>query len=438
VTPERVEAAVRGLVERHGVLRMRLVDGELEVPEDIPGVAVDRVEVPAGTDPRVRAEELAASVRLDPEQGEMVRATWLDASAGQPGSLLLTVHHLAVDGVSWRLLGPELAAGLAGEKLPESTGTSFARWARLLAQEAVRPELADVESAWWERMLTGPDARIAGGRGVGGRRAVLTVELTPEVTEAALSEVTAAFHCGPDAVLLTALAAAAVRRRGAGSGLLAHLEGHGREALSTPADISRAVGWFTTQYPVRVDAGAALGPDFWQPAQDAAGEALKQIKEQLRAVPSGGLGWGLLRHLNPDTAPKLAALPVPDLRFNYLGRFSGGDTADGELLGMAAEALPLGHAVEVDALVLERGAGRLCLSAGFSYARGELGEDEVLELARLWCEAIEVLVEHTRRAGTGGHTSSDFPLVDLSSDQLAFLEDDLDFDPADEDSEGDD
>ncbi|MEV6999427.1 amino acid adenylation domain-containing protein [Streptomyces sp. NPDC093982] len=438
VTPERVEAAVRGLVERHGVLRMRLVDGELEVPEDIPGVAVDRVEVPAGTDPRVRAEELAASVRLDPEQGEMVRATWLDASAGQPGSLLLTVHHLAVDGVSWRLLGPELAAGLAGEKLPESTGTSFARWARLLAQEAVRPELADVESAWWERMLTGPDARIAGGRGVGGRRAVLTVELTPEVTEAALSEVTAAFHCGPDAVLLTALAAAAVRRRGAGSGLLAHLEGHGREALSTPADISRTVGWFTTQYPVRVDAGAALGPDFWQPAQDAAGEALKQIKEQLRAVPSGGLGWGLLRHLNPDTAPKLAALPVPDLRFNYLGRFSGGDTADGELLGMAAEALPLGHAVEVDALVLERGAGRLCLSAGFSYARGELGEDEVLELARLWCEAIEVLVEHTRRAGTGGHTSSDFPLVDLSSDQLAFLEDDLDFDPADEDSEGDD
>lgn len=436
VAPERVEAAVRGLVERHGVLRMRLVDGELEVSEEVPGVAVDRVEVPVGAGLRERAEEVAASVRLDPEKGEMLRAAWLAAPA-QPGLLLLTVHHLAVDGVSWRLLGPELAAGLAGERLPVSTGTSFARWARLLAQEAVRPELADVESAWWERTLSGPDARIAGGRGVGASRAVLTVELTPEVTEAALSEVTAAFHCGPDAVLLTALAAAAVRRRGEGSGLLVHLEGHGRETLATPADISRTVGWFTTQYPVRVDAGTALGPDFWQPAQDAAGEALKQIKEQLRAVPSGGLGWGLLRHLNPDTAPKLAALPVPDLRFNYLGRFSGDDTAEGELLGMTAEALPLGHAVEVDALVTGRGAGRLCLSAGFSYARGELGEDEVLELARLWCEAIEVLVEHTRRDGTGGHTSSDFPLVALSSDQLAFLEDDLDFDPIDEDSEGD-
>ncbi|MFJ8534715.1 amino acid adenylation domain-containing protein [Streptomyces sp. NPDC093591] len=437
--PERVGAAVLGLVERHGVLRMRLVDGELEVPEEVPGVAVERVEVPVGADPRAAAEEWAASVRLAPEKGEMLRATWLDPASGGPGLLLLTVHHLAVDGVSWRLLGPELAAGLAGERVPQSPGTSFARWARLLAREAVAPESAGTESAWWERMLGGPDARIAGGRGVGASRAVLTVELTPEVTEAALSEVTAAFHCGPDAVLLTALAAAAVRRRGeapaTATGLLVHLEGHGREALSEPADVSRTVGWFTTQYPVRLDAGGALGRDFWQPARDAAGEALKRVKEQLRAVPSGGLGWGLLRHLNPDTAPKLAALPVPDLRFNYLGRFSGGDTADGELLGMAAEALPLGHAVEVDALVLEREDGRLCLSAGFSYARGVLGEDEVRELAGLWCEAVEVLVEHARRDGTGGHTSSDFPLVDLSSDQLALLEDDLEFEDWDEEAE---
>ncbi|QOV35583.1 amino acid adenylation domain-containing protein [Streptomyces ferrugineus] len=430
--PGRVEAAVRGLVERHGVLRMRLVEGELEIPEAVPDVAVERVEVPAGADPRELAGEAAASVRLDPEQGEMLRAVWLDPGSGRPGLLLLTVHHLAVDGVSWRLLGPELAAG---ERPIPAPGTSFAGWARLLAEEALRPELADVQSAWWERMLSGPDARIAGGRGAGAPRAVLTVELAPEVTEAVLAEVTEAFHCGPDAVLLTALAAAALRRRDAGTGLLVHLEGHGREGLSRPADVSRTVGWFTTQYPVRLDAGDALGADFWQPARDAAGEALKQVKEQLRAVPSAGLGWGLLRYLNPDTAPKLATLPVPDLRFNYLGRFSGGDTADGELLGMAAEALPLGHAVEVDAVVVERDAGRLCLSAGFSYARGVLDEDEVSELARLWCEAIEVLVEHARRGGTGGHTSSDFPLVDLSPDQLALLEDDLDLGL---DDEGDD
>jgi len=95
------------------------------------------------------------------------------------------------------------------------------------------------------------------------------------------------------------------------------------------------------------------------------------------------------------------------------------------------------HALELVAVVLERGAGRSCLSAAFSYARGVLGEDEVLALARLWCEAIEVLVEHARRDGSGGHTSSDFPLVDLSSDQLALLEGDLDL-GLDLDDEGDD
>ncbi|MEV6766725.1 amino acid adenylation domain-containing protein [Streptomyces sp. NPDC051105] len=438
---ERVGAAVRELVERHGALRMRLTQGELEVPEAVPAVTVGRVEAPAGADLRAMAEELAASLRLDPEKGEMLRATWLDpAVPGRPGLLVLTVHHLAVDGVSWRLLGPELAALLAGGRLPDRPGTAFAHWARALAREAVRPQLADVETGWWERMLNGPDARIAQGRGVGSRRAVLTVELTPELSAAALTEVTEAFHCGPDAVLLTGLAAAAMRQRGHGTGLLVHLEGHGRETLSTPVDVSRTVGWFTTQYPVRLDAGDALGPRFWQSTENAAGEALKQVKEQLRAVPSAGLGWGLLRHLNPDTAPKLAALPVPDLRFNYLGRLSGGDTADGELLGMTAEALPLGHAVEVDALVREDGDGRLCLSADFSYARDVLGEDEVRRLARLWCEAIEVLAGHARRDGTSTHTGSDFPLVNLTSDQLAMLEEDLASglaDPADKSPEGD-
>ncbi len=93
--------------------------------------------------------------------------------------------------------------------------------------------------------------------------------------------------------------------------------------------------------------------------------------------------------------------------------------------------------MEVDAVVVEQAGGRLRLSAGFSYARGVLGEEEVLELARLWSEAIEVLVEHARRDGTGGHTSSDFPLVDLSSDQLALLEGDLEFGLDDEDYEYD-
>ncbi|MEE1757211.1 non-ribosomal peptide synthetase [Streptomyces sp. SP18CS02] len=421
-----VAGAVQGLVDRHGALRMRLLGDELEVR-------------PAGSVTVPVLREPPPDDRMDPFRGEMLRAVWQDAGAGREGRLLLTVHHLAVDGVSWRVLGPELAAALSGEEPREGDGgravggTPLRRWAALLREEALRPERADVEPDWWARALAGPDARLAGGPadgpdtvggrpGAGARRGTFTVAFGAEVTEAVLGRVPTAFNCGVDAVLLTALTAAVERWRGSGRGrgLLVHLEGHGREPLADDVDVSRTVGWFTTQYPVRLDGGPVAGGGFWDPSAPDAGEALKRIKEQLRAVPSGGLGWGLLRYLNPETAGKLAGLPVPDVRFNYLGRLTGGDAAGGELLGAAADAVPLAHAVEIDAVVLDRG-----LVAGWSYPEGTPAETAARRLAQLWREAVEVLVAHAAREGTGGYTASDFDLVDLSQDQLAMLEGDL-------------
>ncbi|HBF78563.1 MAG TPA: hypothetical protein DD420_01095, partial [Streptomyces sp.] len=84
------------------------------------------------------------------------------------------------------------------------------------------------------------------------------------------------------------------------------MEGHGREHL----DLSRTVGWFTSEYPVRV------------PASDDAGRALRAAKEARRAVPDGGVGYGVLRHLDPQAAAELSATPPPDVLLNYLGRFA--------------------------------------------------------------------------------------------------------------------
>lgn len=232
----------------------------------------------------------------------------------------------------------------------------------------------------------------------------------------------AAFNCRPDAVMLTALTAAAVRRRGTGSALLVHLEGHGREVISTEVDVSATVGWFTTQYPVRLDIGAAAVEPGGRP-----GEALKCVKEQLRAVPSGGLGWGLLRYLNPETGPALAALPAPDVRFNYLGRFTATDAAGGRLLDLGPDAVPLAHTLEVDVLAREEN-GEPLLEASFSYPSGVFTKDEVRELAGAWSEALGVLADHGGPEHGGAvHTPSDFPLVDLTGDQLELLAQELDF-----------
>ncbi|MFF9767205.1 amino acid adenylation domain-containing protein [Streptomyces sp. NPDC014636] len=434
VDQDRIRAAVSALAERHAALRMRLIrhddstDWELEAGPAT--VRTERVAVAADTDPAELAQDSARSAVLDPEQGEMLRAVWFDAGPDRPGLLLLLVHHLAVDGVSWRVLGQELAHMLRdGGEPPRDPGASFARWARLLPAEADR---ALGELDWWTgRMSAAGKARLTDGPdgwtsrpaapATAYRRAVVTIELDAELTRSALVTLPGAFHCGTDAVLLTALVRAAVRRRGTGTALLLHLEGHGREALSAPVDISRTVGWFVTQYPVVLDPGTDTGP-----------AALKLVKEQLRAVPSAGLGWGLLRYLHPEAGPTLAALPAPDVRFAYLGRFAGDDAAGGRFLDSGPDAVPVAHALEID--VLARGAeGEPRLEATFSYAQGVLGEDDVRELARLWTRELTALVADAADGSAAGHTPSDFPLVDLTVDQLLQYEDDLSFE---EDADG--
>ncbi len=417
----RIRAALAALLRRHDALRLRLLPGDdperaLEVtpPGEAAPVRTIRIPVPAGQDPLEHAHRAARETVLAPGDGEMLRAGWLDAGPGRPGLLALTVHHLAVDGVSWRVLGPELATALTGDDLTALPApTPYARWLRRLARDAAR---AGAELPYWERQLTGPDARLrpAGGS---GERETVTVELPADLTHRALTTLPAAFNCGPDAVLLTALATAAARR-GHGTDLLVDLEGHGRDGRPGHPDVSRTVGWFTSRYPVRLEPGPAGG--------DRA-EALKRVKETLRAVPSGGLGWGLLRHLDPVAGPRLAALATPDVGFNYLGRFTGGDVSGGQWLETAENAVPLGHTLQVDALA-HPVDGELRLETTFSYAPGVLTGDEVRDLAARWQRELTALAEHGTRTGVTVLTPSDFPLAGLTQDQLAALEGDMDFD----------
>jgi non-ribosomal peptide synthase protein (TIGR01720 family) len=190
------------------------------------------------------------------------------------------------------------------------------------------------------------------------------------------------------------------------------------------------VGWFTSLYPVRLDAGgidvaAALS------GGAALGRALKGIKEQLRAVPRKGLHYGLLRYLNNDTAGELSGLPVPQLGFNYLGRFGAAGSGDGlawpmaqELEGMAFgdPSMPLAHLIEINALTLD-GVDGPQLTANFSFASRHLGEARVRALAEGWFAALEALVRHVREEPhAGGRTPSDLPLVDLTQTEIEAIE----------------
>jgi non-ribosomal peptide synthase protein (TIGR01720 family) len=289
----------------------------------------------------------------------------------------------------------------------------------------------------WETILDGgmpliPGAALDPARDTIASASHLNVELPVRLTAALLAAVPAAFHARINDVLLAALAVAvAAWRRGRGSqpdgSVLVALEGHGREPMADGIDLARTVGWFTSLYPVVLDVGP-IDLDEGLAGGAAMGVALKRVKEQLRAIPGRGLGYGLLRYLHPEARVRLAGRPEPQLGFNYLGRFAAG--ADGDwaptgagtgLGGGADPAMPLAHLVEVNALTVDGPQGP-CLSATWTWAGARLDEREVRALAEAWRRAMEALARHVERPGAGGHTPSDFPLVTLSQEQMEQLE----------------
>ncbi len=453
---------VQAVLDHHDMLRARLWRSDAGPAMEVLAVgAIQASDLLSRIDtPSVRGPEFGAMIsdqltfaedRLDPARGVMLQAVWFDASpdhrngdmSAQEGRLLLVIHHLAVDGVSWRILVPDLAAAwediTAGRDpdLPEN-GTSMRRWAHALVDTA--PERAG-ELDLWRRILDGPDP-LLGSRPLDPVHDTelttdkVTTEISPDVTETLLRELPRAFHAGVDNGLFTALALAVARwrRRHAHpfDEVLVGVEGHGRENSLIPgADLSRTVGWFTTIHPVRLDL-TGIDLDDALHGGDAAGTAIKTIKEQLRTIPDHGAGYGQLRYLDPDTAEELRTYPDPQITFNYLGRFSGSlpdRSGGGGWLPVSGTGLhrrfraDIGAAatLDVNAMVIETDDGPV-LEVGWLYPTGVLTAAEVSELADLFTTALTALTTHTHQPHTGGHTPTDFDLVHLDQHTIDTLE----------------
>ncbi|MFI7323059.1 amino acid adenylation domain-containing protein, partial [Streptomyces venezuelae] len=395
-----------------------------------------------------RAAQEAAQ-RLDPVAGVLMRAVWVDAGGGRTGRLVLVVHHLVVDGVSWRVLLPDLRAAceaVAAGREPhlEPVGTSFRRWAELLAAQAVDAHRV-AEAEEWLALLGERQQRFA------------VRELDPEVdtvrtlrhrswtvpaghAATLVGRTTAAYHCGVDDVLLAALAGAVARARpDAASGLLVDIESHGRQPLDG-VDLLRTVGWFTSVRPVRLDV-TGVDLDGARAGGVAAGTLVKAVKEQARAVPGDGLGHELLRHLNSATRAEFEAAPTAQIGFNYLGRFAAGTRAgtsadagraagppgpwemagDTAIGGSVDPDMPATHALDAGAVVRDTAEGPV-LTITLSWASRLLDEADAERLGRDWLDMLAGLADHTADPAAGGHTPSDFRLLDLAQHQIEELE----------------
>ena len=427
-----VAVVLQALLDQHPMLRLRVDadDWSLTVPA---AGSVHAGSCLCVVDVLSDEALMAARARLSPAAGVMLSALWVPST----GQLALIIHHLAVDGVSWRILLEDLNIAWAQHHheqpitLP-AVGTSFQRWASLLAEHARAAVVLDQAGAWREISAT-PAAlpQVQAAVDTYASAGHLSVSLDGESTRLLMSEVPVAFHMGIHDILLIAFGLAWAEFLGAGDSAIGiDVEGHGRdEELAADVDLSRTVGWFTTKYPVALTVGAL----HWTQvvAGDAAlGAIIKDIKEQLRAVPDP-LTYGMLRYLNIDT--ELTG-PDPTIGFNYLGRVgtpapeaeASGDlwliSEDGSAATATATAvpMPLMHTVELNAVTVDTGSGPQ-LHATWTWAPSASDHARISRLSRLWFDALAGICAHVAQGG-GGLTPSDIAPARLTQQQIDTLQ----------------
>lgn len=430
LTPETLTHAWQQVTLHHDALRSRFVQQEGQWQQDCAAEAgeltltvIDLTGLPpkeqqARWDSECR--RLQASLNL--ATGELQRMALFRLGEQQPARLFWCIHHLVVDGVSWRVLLEDLQTACVqlqqgqAVNLPAKT-TAFQTWATWLMQNAA--PYVQAELAYWQDVCAKQTATLAADYPANttantvASQAHIVRQLSVTDTRSLLQDAHQAYHTQVNDLLLTALLQAYQQRTGQ-SRLRLDLEGHGREVLDTPPggvavpafDLSRTVGWFTSIYPVALTLQS----------KDAA-SAIKAVKEQLRAIPNRGMGYGILRYLGK--ADELAG--QAELCFNYLGQFdaSAADTAvlRHAMLDMATQPhspqQQRPYALEINCLVVK---GQLQVDCAYSTALHKTATVEAFTDA--FMTALQAVLAHCRDPQAGGYTSSDFAQAKLKQNQL--------------------
>ena len=434
---DRITRALQQVLLHHDALRLCFVREasswrQHHGGEDIT-VSVTEVDVSALPPPEQQAaiETTATTLHtsLDLSRGVLVKAALFTRGDGNSSRLLLVIHHLAVDAVSWRILLEDLEAAYRqlsrGEtvELPPKT-TSFKHWSERLTAYAQSDDIQSERDYWldarrWPTVRLPVDYPEARDANTSASVHTVSVTLRLEETETLLHEVPKAYHTQMNDALLTALGQALAQWTSSRS-LLLGLEGHGREDLFADVDISRTVGWFTSFFPVALELGEASDP----------GALLTTVKEQLRQIPRRGIGYGILRYLgtNQEMAEPFRLLPPPEVSFNYLGQLQQ-TQIESSLFRRASEASGLARSaqgvraflLEVNALITE---GQLHVHWTYSSALHE--HATIARVAHDFMEALRALIAHCQSPHAGGYTPTDFPLAGLDQHELGQLADLID------------
>lgn len=427
--PVLLRSSLRTLLETHDALRLRFhqeagmwkqfcppLEKGSEVPLSV-FTAIDLTEAEQVSWVQECVTRLQASLDLD--KGPILRVALFDAGPNLPQFLLFVVHHLAVDITSWRILlsdwqtiYQQLQANVAVDLAP--VPTSFQHWATRLESYARSLRLMRERSYWfglpWDQVKSIPVDRPH-GENTEQQARTLSATLSVEETHILLQEASRTYHMLTHEVLLAALAEMHARWTGSRT-LLVDMEGHGREDIIEDVDLSRTTGWFTTLVPVCLDISE----------QREARELLTRVKEQVRDIPHGGIGYGLLRYCsqNQEVRQKLAALPQSQMVFHYKGH-SATVLDQGALLVPAEDVS--GSALHPDSprshlLAFEGQVAHDQLRVSITYSAQLYSSTTIEQLLEWYLMELRAMIAHCQTQQEEYFTPQDFPEADLDQTEL--------------------
>ena len=417
-----VKEAFHHIVKHHDALRMVytrkddiIIQYNRGVKEKLYDIEVIDLTGEKEYEKHAQAEAQRIQESIDLEQGPLVKLGLIKTMDGD--HLLIVIHHLVIDGVSWRIILEDLEAGyeqaVKGEEIQfQDKSDSYQEWAYQLKEYAQGEEIQQ-EIEYWKEVCNKEvrplkkDGEIREGRNRDSR--TVTIDLNKKETEKLLKGTNKAYNTEINDILLTALGYA-IKGYSGEDKVLIELEGHGREEILKGTDINRTVGWFTTIYPVLLD---------MDKTQDLSLQ-IKNIKEGLRKIPKKGIGYGVIKYLMPEERKQGINLEVkPEIGFNYLGQFDN----DVERGVFGASRLGTGnsvsaenqrqHAIEINSMVA---GGRLSVS--FSFDERQFKKETIKAIAESYKESIKEISEHCATKEKSELTPSDLSSEEISIDQI--------------------
>ncbi|MDZ8261477.1 SDR family oxidoreductase [Nostoc sp. ChiQUE01b] len=422
-----LEQALQHLIEHHDVFRLRFIQKE-SAWQQVYASSNDTIElkrVDLSALPEIErkfaiesvAAELEASLNLF--EGPLVRFAFFDLVPQQTSYLLIIIHHLAVDSLSWQILLEDLqtvyqqiSQGKAIH-LPDYT-TSYMQWTQCLQGYAESSEMMR-EQDYWLQEIQKPFSRLPVDYSTGDNTVanadIVSVCLNKQETKTILEEIHKAYNTQINDVLLTALMQAFATWTGEQT-LWVDIRGNGREKTFKDVNIFRTVGSFTTCYPVILDTR-----EFSE-----SGNSLIAIKEYLRGIPNSGIGYSLLEYLSSEQEieSKLRVLPQTEVSFNYLGQYDQ-MISKSSLFCLPQESKGLNYSTPANRFYLLELNGIVVqeqLQLHWTYSKAIHRRETIEKLADDFIKALRSLIIHCQSLETAIYTPSDFPKANLSKQKL--------------------